>query len=64
MNTNWHWAGECPQMVVVQFSDRIRCVHTKGVLKHANRWIVMPIADSEAPWKALGAVHGPLVPTD
>lgn len=50
---NWHWAGECPQMAAVQFSDRIRYVHTKGVLKQANRWIAVPIADSEAPWKTL-----------
>jgi sugar phosphate isomerase/epimerase len=50
---NWHWAGECPQLAAVQFSDRIRYVHTKGVLKQANRWIAVPIADSQAPWKSL-----------
>ena len=50
---NWHWVGECPQIAAVNFSDRIRYVHTKGVLKQANRWIAVPIGDSEAPWKTL-----------
>jgi len=50
---NWHWAGECPQVAAAVFADRIRYVHTKGVLKQANRWIAVPIADSQAPWKSI-----------
>ena len=50
---NWHWAGECPQVALAAFQDRIQYVHTKGVVKQANRWIAVPLADSEAPWKAI-----------
>lgn len=50
---NWHWAGECPLIAAAQFSDRIQYVHTKGVLKQVNRWIAVPIADSQAPWKSI-----------
>lgn len=50
---NWHWAGECPQVAAAQFADRIRYVHTKGVFKQANRWIAVPLADSQAPWKSI-----------
>jgi sugar phosphate isomerase/epimerase len=50
---NWHWAGECPQQALAAFQDRIQYVHTKGVLKQANRWIAVPIADSQAPWKSI-----------
>jgi sugar phosphate isomerase/epimerase len=50
---NWHWVGECPQAAAVEFADRIRYVHTKGVLKQANRWIAVPITESQAPWKSL-----------
>lgn len=50
---NWHWAGECPLIAAAQFSDRIQYVHTKGVLKQANRWVAVPIADSQAPWKSI-----------
>lgn len=50
---NWHWAGECPQAAAAQFSNRIRYVHTKGVFKQASRWIAVPIAESQAPWKSL-----------
>jgi hypothetical protein len=28
-------------------------VHTKGVLKQASRWVAVPIADSQAPWKSI-----------
>lgn len=70
---NWHWAGECPQVASAQFSDRIQYVHTKGVLKQAKRWIAVPIADSQAPWKSIldampaccpWAVEFPLVSDD
>lgn len=50
---NWHWAGECPQVAAAVFADRIRYVHTKGVHKQINRWIAVPLADSQAPWKTL-----------
>lgn len=50
---NWHWAGECPQAAAAQFSNRIRYVHTKGVFRQASRWIAVPIAESQAPWKSL-----------
>jgi sugar phosphate isomerase/epimerase len=50
---NWHWAGECPQRASSAFFDRIQYVHTKGVLKQANRWVAVPIADSQAPWKSI-----------
>jgi sugar phosphate isomerase/epimerase len=50
---NWHWACECPQAAAARFSDRIRYVHTKGVLKQPGRWIAVPLADSQAPWKTL-----------
>lgn len=50
---NWHWAGECPLIAAARFSDRIQYVHTKGVLKQVNRWIAVPIADSQAPWKSI-----------
>ena len=50
---NWHWAGECPQLASAAFLGRIQYVHTKGVLKQANRWIAAPIADSQAPWKSI-----------
>jgi sugar phosphate isomerase/epimerase len=50
---NWHWAGECPQRAASAFFDRIQYVHTKGVLKQANRWVAVPIADSQAPWKSI-----------
>jgi sugar phosphate isomerase/epimerase len=50
---NWHWAGECPQRASSAFFDRIQYVHTKGVLKQASRWVAVPIADSQAPWKSI-----------
>jgi len=50
---NWHWAGECPQVAAAVFADRIRYVHTKGVFKQASRWIAVPVAESQAPWKTL-----------
>jgi sugar phosphate isomerase/epimerase len=50
---NWHWAGECPQRASSAFLDRIQYVHTKGVLKQASRWVAVPIADSQAPWKSI-----------
>jgi sugar phosphate isomerase/epimerase len=50
---NWHWAGECPQLASAAFLDRIQYVHTKGVLKQANRWVAVPIAESQAPWKSI-----------
>lgn len=50
---NWHWAGECPKLASAAFLDRIQYVHTKGVLKQATRWVAVPIADSQAPWKSI-----------
>lgn len=50
---NWHWAGECPQLAAAAFADRIQYVHTKGVLKQANRWVAVALANSQAPWKSL-----------
>jgi sugar phosphate isomerase/epimerase len=50
---NWHWAGECPLIAAAQFSDRIQYVHTKGVIKQATRWIAVPIANSQSPWKSI-----------
>ncbi len=70
---NWHWAGECPQLAATVFRDRIQYVHTKGVLKQVNRWIAVPLVDSQAPWKSLldampaqclWAVEFPLVGND
>ena len=70
---NWHWAGECPQLAAAAFEDRIQYVHTKGVLKQANRWIAVPLIESQAPWKSLldampaqclWAVEFPLVGND
>ncbi len=50
---NWHWTGECPWVAADRFKGRIAYVHTKGVLRQPQRWIAVPLADSEAPWRTV-----------
>jgi sugar phosphate isomerase/epimerase len=50
---NWHWVGECPQKALEAFVDHVRYVHTKGVYRQLGKWVAVPLAESQAPWKSI-----------
>lgn len=50
---NWHWSGECPMRACETLASHVVYVHCKGVQRQPARWIAVPIADSQAPWRAL-----------
>jgi len=50
---NWHWTGECAQEAARAFSSRVAYVHCKGVHRQPRRWIAVPLAESQAPWRAV-----------
>jgi sugar phosphate isomerase/epimerase len=50
---NWHWSGECPLLAAAACSPRVRYVHCKGVQRQPHRWVAVPLADSQAPWRAV-----------
>lgn len=50
---NWHWAGECPNTAADEFVDRVKYVHTKGVYRQPAKWVAVPLAESQAPWKSI-----------
>lgn len=50
---NWHWTGECPLQAATTLAPQVRYVHCKGVQRHAQRWVAVPLAESSAPWRAV-----------
>lgn len=50
---NWHWVGECPQAAAQALGWRVGYVHCKGVLREPGRWVAVPLAQSQAPWRAV-----------
>jgi sugar phosphate isomerase/epimerase len=50
---NWHWTGECPFRACEALSKHVVYVHCKGVQRQPSRWVAVPIADSQEPWRAL-----------
>ncbi|MDD0837059.1 TIM barrel protein [Curvibacter sp. HBC61] len=50
---NWHWTGECPLQAAQALAPRVRYVHCKGVLRQPQRWVAVPLAQSQAPWRAV-----------
>jgi len=50
---NWHWTGECPRTAVDEFVDRVKYVHMKGVYRQPAKWVAVPLAESQAPWKSI-----------
>jgi sugar phosphate isomerase/epimerase len=50
---NWHWTGECPLRAGEALASRVVYVHCKGVQRQPTRWIAVPVADSQAPWRAV-----------
>lgn len=50
---NWHWTGECPLQAAQALAVRVRYVHCKGVLRQPQRWVAVPLAQSQAPWRAV-----------
>lgn len=49
---NWRYAGESAQDAAIQFRNRVRYVHTKGI-QHRNRWAAVPLARSSDPWRGI-----------
>jgi sugar phosphate isomerase/epimerase len=50
---NWHWLGECPLAAAQALGARVGYVHCKGVQRQPRRWVAVPLADSQAPWRAV-----------
>ena len=50
---NWHWQGECPQQAAKALGHRVAYVHCKGVQRQPKRWVVVQLAESAAPWRAV-----------
>ncbi len=50
---NWHWVGECPLRAADLFADKVRYIHTKGVYRQPMKWVAVPLAESQAPWKSI-----------
>lgn len=50
---NWHWVGECPQAAAQALGARVGYVHCKGVQREPGRWVAVPLAQSQAPWRAV-----------
>jgi len=50
---NWHWVGECPQAAALALGALVGYVHCKGVLREPARWVAVPLAQSQAPWRTL-----------
>ncbi|WP_027475564.1 sugar phosphate isomerase/epimerase family protein [Curvibacter gracilis] len=50
---NWHWVGECPQAAAQALGARVGYVHCKGVLREPVRWVAVPLAQSQAPWRTV-----------
>jgi sugar phosphate isomerase/epimerase len=50
---NWHWLGECPLQAAAACASSVRYVHCKGVQRQPQRWIAVPLAESQAPWRAV-----------
>ena len=50
---NWHWLGECPLQAAQALGPQVGYVHCKGVQRQPQRWVAVPIAESQAPWRAV-----------
>ncbi len=50
---NWHWTGECPLQAAAALAPQVRYVHCKGVQRQPRRWVAVPLAESDAPWRAV-----------
>jgi sugar phosphate isomerase/epimerase len=50
---NWHWTGECPMRASEALAAHVVYVHCKGVQRLPAKWVAVPIADSQAPWRAV-----------
>jgi sugar phosphate isomerase/epimerase len=50
---NWHWTGECPMRASEVLASRVVYVHCKGVQRLPAKWVAVPIAESQAPWRTL-----------
>ncbi|WP_019574403.1 TIM barrel protein [Curvibacter lanceolatus] len=50
---NWHWVGECPQAAAQLLGGQVGYVHCKGVLREPARWVAVPLAQSQAPWRTV-----------
>jgi sugar phosphate isomerase/epimerase len=50
---NWHWTGECPMRACEALAAHVVYVHCKGVQRLPAKWVAVPIADSQAPWRAV-----------
>ncbi|VWX62707.1 Glutamine ABC transporter ATP-binding protein [Burkholderiales bacterium 8X] len=50
---NWHWVGECPLEAARALAPRVRYVHCKGVQRLAAKWVAVPLAESQAPWRTI-----------
>ncbi|WP_029528262.1 sugar phosphate isomerase/epimerase family protein [Polaromonas glacialis] len=50
---NWHWTGECPLLAAAALAPQVRYVHCKGVQRMPQRWVAVPLAESNAPWRAV-----------
>ena len=58
---NWHWLGECPLQASQALGAHVGYVHCKGVQRQPQRWVAVPIAESQAPWRSvLRALPRPL----
>lgn len=50
---NWHWTGECPLQAAQALAPQVTYVHCKGVLRQPQRWVAVPLSQSQAPWRAV-----------
>jgi sugar phosphate isomerase/epimerase len=50
---NWHWTGECPMRASDALASRVVYVHCKGVQRLPAKWVAVPIAESQAPWRTV-----------
>jgi sugar phosphate isomerase/epimerase len=50
---NWHFLGECPLQAAQALAPRVRYVHCKGVQRLPAKWVAVPLAQSQAPWRAV-----------
>lgn len=50
---NWHWVGECPLQAARALGHALHYVHCKGVQHVGGRWQALPLARSQAPWRAV-----------
>ncbi|GGH61988.1 hypothetical protein GCM10010975_26240 [Comamonas phosphati] len=49
---NWAYQGECALQAAQRLAQRVGYVHAKGVQRLPAKWVAVPLAESQLPWRA------------